>query len=256
MKQKKVLSLPVYIAIYAVVILACIGLDQLTKFLIFDGVLAGRVGNSVSVIGDFMRFTAVYNDGCIFGLFTGTGADIAFFIITVAATPLYLYFLMRSRKRSVWGQIGFAFIVGGALGNAIDRAFVNVGDTFFSGRVRDFISFSIFPPVFNVADSFLTVGVVMAVLAIVVFDPDSLMNVMREERLAKLVGEDGGEFVVEDDVEDDNTDSTQPEQQTTANNEAEQPERPTTNADDDSVNEQTQNAQTPDNADGQGTDNK
>ena len=259
MKQKKVLSLPVYIAIYAVVILACIGLDQLTKFLIFDGVLAGRVGNSVSVIGDFMRFTAVYNDGCIFGLFTGTGADIAFFIITVAATPLYLYFLMRSRKRSVWGQIGFAFIVGGALGNAIDRAFVNVGDTFFSGRVRDFISFSIFPPVFNVADSFLTVGVVMAVLAIVVFDPDSLMNVMREERLAKLVGEDGGEFVVEDDVEDDNTDnadSTQPEQQTTANNEAEQPEQPTTNADDDSVNEQTQNAQTPDNADGQGTDKK
>lgn len=259
MKQKKVLSLPVYIAIYAVVILACIGLDQLTKFLIFDGVLAGRVGNSVSVIGDFMRFTAVYNDGCIFGLFTGTGADIAFFIITVAATPLYLYFLMRSRKRSVWGQIGFAFIVGGALGNAIDRAFVNVGDTFFSGRVRDFISFSIFPPVFNVADSFLTVGVVMAVLAIVVFDPDSLMNVMREERLAKLVGEDGGEFVVEDDVEDDNadnTDSTQPEQQTTANNEAEQPEQPTTNAEDDSVNEQTQNAQTPDNVDGQGTDKK
>ena len=96
----------------------------------------------------------------------------------------------------------------------------------------------------------------MAVLAIVVFDPDSLMNVMREERLAKLVGEDGGEFVVEDDVEDDNTDSTQPEQQTTANNEAEQPERPTTNAEDDSVNEQTQNAQTPDNADGQGTDKK
>lgn len=259
MKQKKVLNLPVYIAIYAVVILACIGLDQLTKFLIFDGVLAGRLGNSVSVIGDFMRFTAVYNDGCIFGLFTGTGADIAFFIITVAATPLYLYFLMRSRKRSVWGQIGFAFIVGGALGNAIDRAFVNVGDTFFSGRVRDFISFSIFPPVFNVADSFLTVGVVMAVLAIVVFDSDSLMNVMREERLAKLVGEDGGEFVVEDDVEDDNadnTDSTQPEQQTTANNEAEQPEQPTTNADDDSVNEQTQNAQTPDNADRQGTDKK
>lgn len=207
MKQKKILSLPVYIAIYAVVILACIGLDQLTKFLIFDGVLAGRVGNSVSVIGDFMRFTAVYNDGCIFGLFTGTGADIAFFIITVAATPLYVYFLMRSRKRSVWGQIGFAFIVGGALGNAIDRAFVNVGDTFFSGRVRDFISFSIFPPVFNVADSFLTVGVVMAVLAIVVFDPDSLMNVMREERLAKLVGEDGDEYIVEDDTADNQTET-------------------------------------------------
>lgn len=207
MKQKKVLSLPVYIAVYVVVIAACIGLDQLTKFLIFDGMLAGRVGNSVSVIGDFMRFTAVYNDGCIFGLFTGTGADIVFFVITVAATPLYVYFLLRSRSRSVWGQIGFAFIVGGALGNAIDRAFVNVGDTFFSGRVRDFISFSIFPPVFNVADSFLTIGVIMAVLAIVVFDPDSLMYVIREERLAKLAGEDGDEYIVEDDNCDNQTES-------------------------------------------------
>ncbi len=207
MKQKKVLSLPVYIAVYVVVIAACIGLDQLTKFLIFDGMLAGRVGNSVSVIGDFMRFTAVYNDGCIFGLFTGTGADIVFFVITVAATPLYVYFLLRSRSRSVWGQIGFAFIVGGALGNAIDRAFVNVGNTFFSGRVRDFISFSIFPPVFNVADSFLTIGVIMAVLAIVVFDPDSLMYVIREERLAKLAGEDGDEYIVEDDNCDNQTEA-------------------------------------------------
>ena len=47
----------------------------------------------------------------------------------------------------------------------------------------------------------------MAVLAIVVFDPDSLMNVMREERLAKLVGEDGDEYIVEDDTADNQTET-------------------------------------------------
>ncbi len=177
--------MPIYIAVYAAVIVVCIVLDQLTKIWIFDGLLQSTEGNSVQVLGNFMRFTATYNEGAIFGLMKGRAADIAFFVITVAATPLYVYFLIRSRTRSVWGQIGFAFIVGGALGNAIDRGFVHTQDTFFSGQVRDFISFSIFPPIFNVADSFLTIGVVMAVLAIVVFDPDSLVKVIAEEESAK-----------------------------------------------------------------------
>lgn len=182
MKQKKVLKLPVYIAVYVAVIAVCILADQLTKLWIFDGLLGSTEGNSVKVMGNFMRFTATYNEGAIFGMFKGRASDIVFFIITVAATPLYAYFLMRARTRSVCGQVGFAFIVGGAIGNAIDRAFVCTDGAFFSGKVRDFISFSIFPPIFNVADSFLTVGVVLAVLAIVVFDPDSLVNGFGEER--------------------------------------------------------------------------
>lgn len=184
MKQKKILKLPVYIAVYVAVIAVCILADQLTKLWIFDGLLGATEGKSVKVMGDFLRFTATYNEGAIFGMFKGRASDIMFFIITVAATPLYAYFLVRARSRSVCGQVGFAFIVGGAIGNAIDRAFVCTDGTFFSGKVRDFISFSIFPPIFNVADSFLTVGVVLAVLAIVVFDPDSLVNGFSEERAA------------------------------------------------------------------------
>ena len=184
MKQKKILKLPVYIAVYVAVIAVCILADQLTKLWIFDGLLGAIEGKSVMVMGDFLRFTATYNEGAIFGMFKGRASDIVFFIITVAATPLYAYFLVRARSRSVCGQVGFAFIVGGAIGNAIDRAFVCTDGTFFSGKVRDFISFSIFPPIFNVADSFLTVGVVLAVLAIVVFDPDSLVKGFGEERAA------------------------------------------------------------------------
>lgn len=189
MKQKKILKLPVYIAVYVAVIAVCILADQLTKLWIFDGLLGATEGKSVKVMGDFLRFTATYNEGAIFGMFKGRASDIMFFIITVAATPLYAYFLVRARSRSVCGQVGFAFIVGGAIGNAIDRAFVCTDGTFFSGKVRDFISFSIFPPIFNVADSFLTVGVVLAVLAIVVFDPDSLVKGFGEERAAAEGGE-------------------------------------------------------------------
>lgn len=190
--NKKILSRWVYAAIYVAVIVVCILADQLTKIWIFDGLLQSQPGNNVQVLGDFLRFYATYNEGAIFGMFKGRAADIMFFVITVAATPLYFYFLMRARTRSVWGQIGFAFIVGGAIGNAIDRAFICTDGTFFSGQVRDFISFSFFPPVFNVADSFLTVGVVMAVLAIALFDPDSLLATFRAESAAKNgVGEDG-----------------------------------------------------------------
>lgn len=191
MKNKKILSVPTYVAVFGGLILLCVLLDQLTKIWIFDGLLHATEGNSVQVLGNFLRFYATYNEGAIFGSMKGEAADIVFFVITVAATPLYVYFLMRSRTRSVWGQIGFAFIVGGAIGNAIDRGFVSTSSTFFSGKVRDFISFSFFPPVFNVADSFLTVGVVMAVLAIVFFDLDSLVAVMREERVAVVQSADG-----------------------------------------------------------------
>lgn len=181
-----------YAAIYVAVIVVCILADQLTKIWIFDGLLQSQPGKNVQVLGDFLRFYATYNEGAIFGMFKGRAADIMFFVITVAATPLYFYFLMRARTRSVWGQIGFAFIVGGAIGNAIDRAFICTDGTFFSGQVRDFISFSFFPPVFNVADSFLTVGVVMAVLAIALFDPDSLLATFRAESAAKGdIGEGG-----------------------------------------------------------------
>ncbi len=185
MKQQKTLSVPKFCAVYIAVIIACILLDQATKIWIFDGLLQSTAGTTVTLIPKLLSFSAVYNDGCVFGMLDGSGADIIFFIVTVAATPLYVVFLLRSRTRSVWGQIGFAFIVGGAIGNAIDRAFVHTSGTFFSGEVRDFISFSFFPPVFNVADSFLTVGVVMAILAVLFFDRDSVLQLYREEAAAR-----------------------------------------------------------------------
>ncbi len=190
-KQRRILKKYVFALIYAAVIVVCILLDQLTKLWIFDGLLLSEEGNGVDVLGKFLRFVAVYNEGAAFGIAKDDGANIVFFAITLLGVPLFLWLLWRSRTRSVWGQIGFSFIVGGTLGNAIDRAFVaNTSGEFFAGKVRDFISFSIFPPIFNVADSFLVVGVAFAILAILFFDHDGLLAMAKQSQKQQTESDD------------------------------------------------------------------
>lgn len=183
MKKHKTLSIPLFVIIYVCVIGVCVLLDQLTKFWIYERLLAD--GKSVKVLGNFMIFTPVLNSGAAFGLGQNDGANIVFLVITIIGTPAFAYLLWRSRKRSVCGQVGFAFIVGGTIGNAIDRAYFDATAKVFSGKVRDFIQFSFFKPVFNVADSFLTIGVVLAILAIVFLDDDSLVATIKKERKDK-----------------------------------------------------------------------
>ena len=174
-KKSKTLTKGIFVAVYLAVIAVCIALDQLTKQLIFENLLHATPGESVNVLGKFLRFYAVYNEGASFGMGKSDAANIVFFIITVLGTPVFCFMLWRSRTRSVCGQVGFAFIVGGTIGNAIDRAFVQTdAGKFFSGKVRDFISFSIFPPIFNIADSFLVIGTLLAVVAILFADSDAL----------------------------------------------------------------------------------
>ena len=185
MKQQKTLKLPIFCLIYFAVVVGCVVLDQVTKILVYDNLLGGVTGNSVPVIGKFLQFTSVLNRGAAFGMGNSQASDIVFFVVTVVGIPMFVYLLLRSRTRSVLSQIAFAFIIGGTIGNAIDRGFYATQGTFFSGGVRDFISFSIFPPVFNVADLFLTGGVFMAIAAIVWFDPDSLVKLIAEERAQK-----------------------------------------------------------------------
>lgn len=191
MKQKKQpLAKWAFVTAYLSLVAICVILDQLTKAFIFDGVLASTVGNSVSVLGNFLKFFAVYNEGAAFGMGQEEGANIVFFIVTVLGLPLFCWLLWRSRTRSACGQVGFAFIIGGTIGNAIDRAFVqSVAGKFFSGKVRDFISFSIFPPIFNVADSFLVIGVALALLAVIFFDYDALLPLARKNKKTEKAAE-------------------------------------------------------------------
>ena len=189
-KQRKILSIPIFLAVYISVVVACIALDQLSKYLIElavnnPNIPKNRLGE-IRILGDWLTLHWTTNSGATGGMFQNLGwQNWLFFIMTIVGIPVFCWLLWRSRTRSVIGQVAFSFIIGGTIGNAIDRiVFADSG--FFTGEVRDFVKVEGFFGIFNIADSFLVVGVILALLAIVFFDPDSLMWSMINERKAKL----------------------------------------------------------------------
>lgn len=192
MKQRKPLSIPIFVAIYVGVIVACVVLDQLTKH--FIEIAVNNHGGKIRILGDWLTLVWTLNPGATGGMLSGLAwRNWLFFFLTLLGIPAFGYLLWRSRTRSVWGQVAFSFIIGGTIGNAIDRLFL-AEEGFFTGLVRDFVRVEGFFGIFNIADSFLVVGVIMALLAIIFFDYDSLLNAFlqerkeKKERQAKLAG--------------------------------------------------------------------
>ena len=132
---------------------AVVVLDQLTKWMalsIFDD-------GPTSVIGDFLVFRLVFNPGAAFNSLQGSGVLIAVVAIVVV---LFLVRLSGSTEHRSEALV-FGLILGGAVGNLADRIFR--GDGFLDGAVIDWIDWW-FIPTFNVADSSLTIGAILAVL--------------------------------------------------------------------------------------------
>lgn len=141
------------------VALTIIVLDQLTKLWILSG-LDMRLGQTIEVSPIF-DLTYVLNEGISFGLLSGGGARwlLSIFSILVACA---LAWWARNAPRRLFA-VALGLIIGGALGNVIDRIRV--------GAVVDFLDFSavMFPYIFNVADAAISVGVALLVL-------DSFLN--------------------------------------------------------------------------------
>ncbi|MBN1826980.1 MAG: signal peptidase II [Candidatus Eisenbacteria bacterium] len=130
------------------VALASVLLDQAAKGVVERSL---ALGESIDVIGGFFRLTHVQNPGGAFGLFRGAGA--AFTALSTAAVVLLLAAAWRypAAGRS---RIAYGLVLGGALGNLIDRIRLE--------RVVDFLDFGVGGlrwPVFNVADIAVVVGV-------------------------------------------------------------------------------------------------
>ena len=131
-----------------------LALDQWTKRLALAH-LAGRP--SIDVLDGFIRLTFAQNSGVAFSL--GAGTRFPFWLFSIAAAVVILWLLARGKIPRTGQQMALALILGGALGNLVDRI--------TTGLVVDFIEVGIGRfrwPVFNVADSAVSVGVVLFLL--------------------------------------------------------------------------------------------
>jgi signal peptidase II len=165
---------------------AVVVIDQLTKlfvkgfsipFLNID--LEGMyLGQMIPVWGDFFRFTFVENPGMAFGYDPGSSFKLIISIFSLVASLGLIFYLYIIRDKSWSLKIAIALILGGAIGNLIDRTFYGLFFDYaplFYGRVVDFFDFDFFDfnlfgrsydrwPVFNIADAAVTIGVLILVL--------------------------------------------------------------------------------------------
>ena len=127
-------------------------LDQLTKYIAFIVLFKEK---QVLIINHYLNFRPVWNDGISFGMLQGYGnfGRISFIIIAISIS---LWIILYSRKLNIIGFVGYNMIAGGALGNVIDRL--------IHGKVIDFIDLHYKEyhwPTFNMADSFIFIGVLL-----------------------------------------------------------------------------------------------
>ena len=127
----------------AIVLAVVVGLDQLTKHTVATSIAPGEQHKFLPGI----ELVHVRNTGVAFGLFS-SGGTVVLVITLLALALLLVYFLVRPRRPWLWLPTGM--LIGGAVGNLIDRA--------VTGSVIDFIKLPVWPA-FNVADMSITFGV-------------------------------------------------------------------------------------------------
>lgn len=151
MKKKYYIGLSLIVAIVILII------DQLTKKIITATM---NIGDSYEVIPHFLNITSHRNNGAAWGILSGKMGF--FYIITLIILAVLIIFYIKETKYNAFMQVAISLLFAGALGNFIDRL--------FNGEVIDFIDTNIFGydfPIFNIADSSLTIGVIFVIIALV-----------------------------------------------------------------------------------------
>jgi signal peptidase II len=141
----------------SLVALAAVAADQVTKHLVSSRL---ALGDSTAHLGPF-SIHHVQNTGIAFGLFASATAIVIF--VTALAVLWMLAFFARSGARHPVLPVGLGLVVGGSLSNLVDRIRL--------GHVTDFLDFT-FWPAFNLADTFIVVGVTVLLGILVRADSD------------------------------------------------------------------------------------
>jgi signal peptidase II len=140
--------------IYYVIAAVIIALDQFTKWLV---VINMEVRESIPIIENVLYLTSHRNEGAAFGILQGQMW--LFYIATVGVVAAIIYMIQTQLNGSRWYGTALSLVLGGAVGNFIDRV--------LEGAVVDFIDMYIFTynyPIFNVADMALVTGVIMVII--------------------------------------------------------------------------------------------
>lgn len=131
-------------------------LDQISKGLIDTYI---KFGESVKVIKDFFYITNVHNTGAAWGIFSD---KIPLLIVLTIFALAIIYKYLNTFKKNPRNVMAFSILIGGILGNLVDRIFI--------GHVRDFLDFYISGynfPVFNLSDICIVVGTGLLIIAII-----------------------------------------------------------------------------------------
>jgi len=137
-----------------ILIAAILTADQITKYLI--QLYLSPVGTSLPLIQGVFHLTNVHNTGAAWGMMQGFRW--LFIPMTLIVCGIIVFILVKYRKRvTVFSRITLSLLFAGAIGNLIDRVLL--------GYVRDFFDFCLINfPVFNVADSAMTIGCALLII--------------------------------------------------------------------------------------------
>lgn len=157
-KSKKVS----YIIIISIIIVGII-LDLVTKM--YFQKYFSESASEIVVIPNFFIFTYVKNTGAAYGMFSNS--TLLLTIISIAMIIAFVVYDVFNHSNNILYVIGFSCVISGAIGNLVDRIFL--------GYVRDFISIRLFNFVFNIADVFVTIGMILFVIYFII-------SIIKEEK--------------------------------------------------------------------------
>ncbi len=146
--------------IYYFIALLIVLFDQILKYWIHNQF---ALGEKTEIIPSFLSLTHVQNTGAAWSILEGHMWF--FYIVTLLVVGVVIYSMQKPRNHPLM-QTALAFILGGAIGNFIDRLLHRYVIDMFMVEFIDF-------PVFNIADMALTIGVVLMFIFILFFDPES-----------------------------------------------------------------------------------
>lgn len=137
---------------YALLLAACIAGDQLLKYWVVRHL---EIGQSAAFLPGLVRLTRLHNTGAAWGSFSGSTALLT--AVTAVLLVAVAWLVLKKVIRHPLGLCAAMLVLGGGIGNMIDRIAL--------GYVVDFVDFTLIHfAVFNVADSFVSVGAVMLVI--------------------------------------------------------------------------------------------